>query len=61
MDFFPLFGGSRIEETGKENPVAGSQFLKLLFLSSSLKIALLTDSDSSEHNEDDRTRCCAFL
>lgn len=36
MDFFPLFGGSRVEKTGKGNPVASSQVLKLL--SSSLKI-----------------------
>lgn len=43
MDFFLLFGGSNVEETGRENPVASSQFLKLLFLSSPLKIALLTE------------------
>lgn len=41
--FFPLFGGSGVEEIGIEKPVANPQFLQLLFLPSSLKIALLAD------------------
>lgn len=36
--FFPLFGGRRGEKTGKEDPVACFQVLKLLLLFSYLKI-----------------------
>lgn len=32
IDFFPLFGGSRVEKTGKEDPVACFRVLKLLII-----------------------------